>query len=122
MFKKIWAYIKTGCMTAFLFVGIVFIYLFSRNRKAIRSLNKTQKAAEKAAEEKYEEMSNDDIVDELANANDIRNTDGGTIRARTLFRHRSKSLLSRFAGKGIRREDMPGSGCDDPDGVSAGED
>ena len=121
MFKKIWLAIQL----VFMVLAGVVLYLLYHKPLTLRGLNRAQKAAEKAAEEKYEEMSNDDIVDSLANANDIRNTDGipeGTIEARTSFRNRSKSLLSRLVSKGVRGEDVPGSGQSGDSSISTGKD
>jgi len=119
MFKKIMAVLQL--IIGALFVAVLF--LFTKRKVTRISLDKIQKDAEQEAKEKYEEMSNDDIVDELVNANDIRNTDGipdGTIRARSLFRDRSKTLLSRLGSKGIRREDIPRSRQSGDSGISTG--
>ena len=121
MFKKIWLAIQL----VFMVIAGVVLYLLFHKPLTLRGLNRAQKAAEKAAEEKYEEMSNDDVVGTLDNADDIRNTDGipeGTIKARTSFRNRSKSLLSRLGSKGVRGEDVPRSRQGGDRGVSAGED
>ena len=121
MFKKIWAVIQL--IVAALFVAV--LYLFAKNKVTINRLDKVQKKAEKEAKEKYETMSNDDIVDGLVNANDIRNADGipdGIINSETVFRNRSKSLLSWLGSKGVRREDIRRSDNGDAGSVSPGED
>jgi len=113
MFKKIWLAIQW--VVGFVFV--VLIILFTRSGKTVGSLKKIQKKKEREAKEKYEEMSDDDVVGTLDNANGIRNTaragnettyGDGTVRS-----NRSKSLLSRIRNEGIRRADVPRGKCGD---------
>ena len=121
MFKKIWAVIQL--IIAAVFAAVLF--LVTKRKVTTFALDKVQKEAEREAKEKYEKMSDDDVVDSLDNANDIRNTDGipeGTIKARTTLRNRSKSLLSRLGSKGVRGEDVPGSGQSGDSSISTGKD
>lgn len=87
--KNIWTVIKIAITV--LFVAVVYLF----TKKKTTSLNTIQKKTEKEAEEEYEKMSDDDVVDSLVNANDIRNTarDGGAERAnsfRALFHNKSR--------------------------------
>jgi len=103
-FKSIWFWVQLIGMA----IVVLAVHLFTKNRKTMGGLKNIQKAAEKAAEEKYEKMSDDDVVDSLVNANDIRNTASkGADDSRALFHNRSKSILSWLGSKGVRREDIP---------------
>jgi len=115
MFKKIWFCIQLTGAAIFL----ALLYIFGRDKKTIQALDDIQERKEKEAKEQYEKMSDDDVVDSLVNANDIRNTarEGGANVARTLFRDRARSILSRLVSKGVLREDIPSSGQIDRNGL-----
>jgi len=107
MFKKILSYIQWVVGAVF----VVLLLLFTRSGKTVSGLNKIQKEKEREAKEKYEKMSDDDIIDSLVNANDIRNTANAgsekTYGDGTVRNNRSKSLLSRIRNEGVRRSDIP---------------
>ena len=106
--KAIWGWLQI--IGTIIIVGVVF--LVTKRKVTTIALDKVQKDAEQEAREKYEKMSDGDIVDSLVNANDIRNTardPESTNERRLSFRNRCKPLLSWLGSKGVHKKDIPGN-------------
>jgi len=105
--KAIWGWLQI--IGTIIIVGVVF--LVTKRKVTTIALDKVQKDKEQEAREKYEEMSDGDVVDSLVNANDIRNTaragPGTTYGNGAIRSDRPESLLSRLIRSGVRRADVP---------------
>jgi len=106
--KAVWGWLQI--IGTIIIVAVVF--LVTKRKVTTIALDKVQKDKEEEVREKYEKMSDDDIVDSLVNANDIRNTAraaASTDERTDSFLNRSKQLVLRLGRKGLRKRDIPDS-------------